>query len=200
MSAGITRTLNNGVKIPAVGFGTFANEGSKGESYKAALHALKTGYRHLDCAWFYQNEDEVGAAVRDFLKENSSVKREDIFVCTKVWNHLHEPEEVKWSFQNSLDNLGLDYIDLFLVHWPIAAEKDDKNMPKLNEKGQYIIKEELTKNPEPTWRAMEEIYASGKAKAIGVSNWTIDGLKQLMTFAKVKPTVNQIEIHPFLPN
>ncbi|THY45239.1 Aldo/keto reductase [Aureobasidium pullulans] len=200
MSSGLTRTLNNGVKIPAVGFGTFANEGSKGESYKAALHALKTGYRHLDCAWFYQNEDEVGAAVRDFLKENSSVKREDIFVCTKVWNHLHEPEEVKWSFQNSLDNLGLDYIDLFLVHWPIAAEKDDKNMPRLNEKGQYVIKEELTKNPEPTWRAMEEIYASGKAKAIGVSNWTVDGLKQLLSFAKVKPTVNQIEIHPFLPN
>ncbi|KAI4753442.1 Aldo/keto reductase [Aureobasidium sp. EXF-3400] len=200
MSAAITRTLNNGVKIPAVGFGTFANEGSKGESYKAALHALNTGYRHLDCAWFYQNEDEVGAAVRDFLKENSSVKREDIFVCTKVWNHLHEPEEVKWSFQSSLDNLGLDYIDLFLVHWPIAAEKDDKNMPKLNEKGQYIIKEELTKNPEPTWRAMEEIYASGKAKAIGVSNWTVDDLKKLLSFAKVKPTVNQIEIHPFLPN
>jgi diketogulonate reductase-like aldo/keto reductase len=164
------------------------------------LHALNTGYRHLDCAWFYQNEDEVGAAVRDFLKDNSSVKREDIFVCTKVWNHLHEPEEVKWSFQSSLDNLGLDYIDLFLVHWPIAAEKDDKHMPKLNEKGQYIIKEDLTKNPEPTWRAMEDIYSSGKAKAIGVSNWTIDGLKQLLTIAKVKPTVNQIEIHPFLPN
>merc|ERR1712115_387617 len=82
---------------------------------------------------FYQNEGEVGEAVRDFLKENPSVKREDIFICTKVWNHLHEPEEVKWSLNNSLENFGLDYIDLFLVHWPIAAEKDDKNMPKLND-------------------------------------------------------------------
>jgi diketogulonate reductase-like aldo/keto reductase len=200
MSAGVTFTLNNGVKIPAVGFGTFANEGSKGESYKAALHALKTGYRHLDCAWFYQNENEVGDAVRDFLKENPSVKRSDIFICTKVWNHLHEPEEVKWSFESSLKNLGMDYVDLYLVHWPIAAEKDDNYMPKLNEKGQYVIKKDLTENHEPTWRAMEEIYNSGKARAIGVSNWTIPQLKKMLQFAKVKPAVNQIEIHPFLPN
>lgn len=161
---------------------------------------MKTGYRHLDCAWFYQNEGEVGEAVRDFLKENTSVKRSDIFICTKVWNHLHEPEEVEWSINSSLEKLQMDYVDLFLVHWPIAAETDDKHMPKLNEKGQYIIKEDLTKNPEPTWRAMEKIYESGKAKAIGVSNWTIEGLKQLDTIAKVKPMLNQIEVHPFLPN
>lgn len=95
MSSGKTFKLNNGTTIPAVGFGTFANEGSKGETYKAVTHALKTGYRHLDCAWFYQNEDEVGDAVRDFLKENPNVKRSGIFICTKVWNHLHEPDEVK---------------------------------------------------------------------------------------------------------
>ncbi|KAF1352237.1 NADP-dependent oxidoreductase domain-containing protein [Delphinella strobiligena] len=200
MSNGLTRTLANGVKIPAVGFGTFANEGAQGETYKAALHALKTGYRHLDCAWFYQNEGEVGEAVRDFLKENTSVKRSDIFICTKVWNHLHEPEEVKWSLQSSLDKLQMDYVDLFLIHWPIAAETDANRMPKLNEKGQYIIKEGLTKDPEPTWRAMEELYESGKAKAIGVSNFTIENLKQIESFAKVQPMLNQIEIHPFLPN
>lgn len=200
MSAGTTFTLNNGVKIPVVGFGTFANEGSQGETYKAVTHALKTGYRHLDCAWFYQNEGEVGDALRDFLKEDTSVKRSDIFICTKVWNHLHEPEEVKWSIQSSLDKLKVDYVDLFLVHWPIAAEKDEKNMPKLNEKGQYVIKKDLTENHEPTWRAMEEVYAAGKAKAIGVSNWTVPHLKNLLSFAEVKPAVNQIEIHPFLPN
>jgi diketogulonate reductase-like aldo/keto reductase len=193
-------TLNNGVKMPGVGFGTFANEGAKGETYKAVIAALKTGYRHLDCAWFYLNEDEVGQAVRDFLAEDNGVKREDLFICTKVWNHLHEPEEVKWSFENSLKNFGLDYIDLFLIHWPIAAEKGDDNKPKIGPDGKYVIKKDLTENPEPTWRAMEEIYASGKARAIGVSNWTIDGLKKLMAFAKVKPAVNQIEIHPFLPN
>ncbi|TKA69656.1 Glycerol 2-dehydrogenase (NADP(+)), partial [Cryomyces minteri] len=159
-----------------------------------------TGYRHLDCAWFYQNEGEVGDAVRDFLKENSHVKRSDIFICTKVWNHLHEPDEVKWSIQNSLENLKVDYVDLFLVHWPIAAEKDDKNMPKLGPDGKYVIKKELTENPEPTWRAMEETYSAGKARAIGVSNWTIPGLEKLLETAQVKPTVNQVEIHPFLPN
>jgi len=200
MMSSKTFKLNNGVTIPAVGFGTFANEGATGETYEAVTCALKTGYRHLDCAWFYQNEEEVGDAVRDFLKGNPSVKREDIFICTKVWNHLHEPEEVKWSLHNSLQKLKLSYVDLFLVHWPIAAEKDENNMPKLNEKGQYVIKQDLTKDPRPTWRAMEEIYNSGKAKAIGVSNWTIKGLSELLAFCEIKPQVNQIEIHPFLPN
>lgn len=195
-----TYTLSNGVKIPAVGFGTFANEGAKGETYAAVTHALKTGYRHLDCAWFYQNEDEVGDAVHDFLAANPSVQRKDLFICTKVWNHLHEPDEVKWSLENSLQRLRLDYIDLFLVHWPIAAESDSSHMPKLGPDGKYIIKKHLTENPEPTWRAMESLYRAGKARAIGVSNWTIPGLKQLLSFAEVKPHVNQIEIHPFLPN
>ncbi|RYP67520.1 hypothetical protein DL770_008609 [Monosporascus sp. CRB-9-2] len=195
-----TFTLNNGVKIPGLGFGTFASEGAKGETYKAVKCALEVGYRHLDCAWFYQNEDEIGEAIRDFLKENPSVKREDLFITTKVWNHLHEPEDVEWSLENSLKHFGLDYVDLFLVHWPIAAEKDDKYMPKIGPDGKYVIKKELTENPEPTWRAMEKLLESGKTRAIGVSNWTIPGLKKLMSFAKVKPQVNQIEIHPFLPN
>ncbi|KAH8682629.1 NADP-dependent oxidoreductase domain-containing protein [Xylariales sp. PMI_506] len=195
-----TYTLSNGVVMPAVGFGTFANEGSKGESYKAVICALEAGYRHLDCAWFYKNEEEVGQGIRDFLKANPSVKREDLFICTKAWNHHHKPEDVKWAFQNSLQNFGLDYIDLYLVHWPIAAEKDENNEPKIGADGKYVINQELTENPEPTWRAMEELVESGKARAIGVSNWTISGLKKLQKFAKIQPAVNQIEIHPFLPN
>lgn len=196
-----TFTLNNGVKMPGLGFGTFASEGAKGESYRAVKKALEVGYRHLDCAAFYQNEDEVGEAIRDFIKENpGKLKREDLFICTKAWNHMHEPEDVKYSLEQSLKALGTDYIDLFLVHWPIAAERTDNYQPKLGADGKYIIKKELTENPEPTWRAMEELNQAGKARAIGVSNWTIDGLKQLFSFAKVKPTVNQIEIHPFLPN
>lgn len=135
MSSGQTFKLNNGVTIPGVGFGTFASEGSKGESYNATLHALRTGYRHLDCAWFYQNEEEIGDAIRDFLKENSSVKRGDIFVCTKVWNHLHRYEDVIWSIENSLKRLQLDYVDLFLVHWPIAAEKETQEQPKIGPDG-----------------------------------------------------------------
>ncbi|KUI74575.1 Glycerol 2-dehydrogenase (NADP(+)) [Cytospora mali] len=195
-----TFTLNNGVKMPGLGFGTFANEGSQGETYRAVKKALEVGYRHLDCAWFYQNEQEVGDAVRDFLKENTSVKRQDLFICTKVWNHMHQPEDVKWSLNDSLRKLGTDYVDLFLVHWPIAAERTEDYQPKIGANGTYIINKELTENPEPTWRAMEELNQEGKARAIGVSNWTIAGLKQLFSFAKVKPAVNQIEIHPFLPN
>ncbi|KAK0641795.1 NADP-dependent oxidoreductase domain-containing protein [Cercophora newfieldiana] len=195
-----TYTLNNGVKIPAVGFGTFANEGATGETYRAVTKALEVGYRHLDCAWFYHNEDEVGSALHDFLTLNPHVKREDIFICTKVWNHLHQPEDVKWSIQNSCSKLRIDYVDLFLIHWPIAAEKNEDRTPKIGSDGKYVINKELTENPAPTWRAMEELVDAGLAKSIGVSNWTIKGLQQLLKFARVKPTVNQIEIHPFLPN
>ncbi|KAI1972542.1 Glycerol 2-dehydrogenase (NADP(+)) [Ophidiomyces ophidiicola] len=200
MSQAITFKLSNGVAIPALGFGTFSNEGVKGETYKAVLHALRAGYRHLDCAWFYMNEEEVGEGIKDFLKEKQSVKRSDLFITTKVWNHLHEFEEVEWSLNDSLKKLQLEYVDLFLVHWPIAAERDDDYMPKIGSDGKYVIKEELTKNPEPTWRGMEAVYNAGKAKAIGLSNFTIPGIKQVLSFAKIPPHANQIEIHPFLPN
>ncbi|KAK0621882.1 NADP-dependent oxidoreductase domain-containing protein [Bombardia bombarda] len=196
-----TYTLNNGVQIPAVGFGTFANEGAKGETYNAVAKALEVGYRHLDCAWFYNNENEVGDALHDFLAKNPSVKRADIFLCTKVWNHLHAPEDVKWSLQDSLAKLRTDYVDLFLVHWPVAVEKDaEDHSPKIGPDGKYVVNKALTENPEPTWRAMEELVDAGLVRSIGVSNWTIPGLKQLLGFARIKPVVNQIEIHPFLPN
>ncbi|CAN8100012.1 unnamed protein product [Discula destructiva] len=196
-----TFTLNNGVKMPGLGFGTFANEGAKGESYQAVMKALEVGYRHLDCAAFYLNEGEVGDAIRDFMKQNpGKLKREDLFICTKFWNHMHKPEDVKYSLNESLSKLGMDYIDLYLVHWPIASERTEDYQVKLGADGKHIINKELTENPEPTWRAMEEIYESKKVRAIGVSNWTVAGLKKLLSFAKVKPAVNQIEIHPFLPN
>lgn len=196
-----TFTLNNGVKMPGLGFGTFASEGAKGESYQAVMKALEVGYRHLDCAAFYMNEEEVGDAIRDFIKQNpDKLKREDLFICTKFWNHMHKPEDVKYSFEQSLKKLGLDYIDLFLVHWPIASERTEDYQVKLGADGKHITDKELTENPEPTWRALEALYESKKVRAIGVSNWTIPGLKKLLAFAKVKPTVNQIEIHPFLPN
>ncbi|KAI5779399.1 aldo/keto reductase family protein [Geopyxis carbonaria] len=200
MSLGRTFTLANGVKIPAVGFGTFASEGADGESYTATMAALEAGYRHLDCAWFYQNEHEIGDAIRDFLAKRPDVKREDLFVCTKVWNHLHEPDEVEWSINSSLKKLGLDYVDLFLIHWPIAAERDESYMPRLNAAGQYTIKHELTADPTPTWRALEALYDAGKARAIGVSNFPIPTLEKLFATARIPPMVNQVEMHPFLPN
>ncbi|KAL2798454.1 NADP-dependent oxidoreductase domain-containing protein [Aspergillus keveii] len=200
MSSGKSFKLSNGVTIPGVGFGTFANEGAKGETYKAVVKALEVGYRHLDCAWYYLNEGEVGDGVADFLKANPSVKREDIFITTKVWNHLHRYEDVLWSIEDSLKKLKLDYVDLYLVHWPIAAEKDGQEKPKIGPDGKYVILKDLTEDPEPTWQAMEKIYADKKARAIGVSNWTIEGLDKLLKHAKVAPHINQIEIHPFLPN
>jgi hypothetical protein len=127
--------LNNGVEMPALGFGTFANEGSKGETHKAVVHALNAGYRHLDCAWFYQNEEEVGSGIRDFLSQNPVVKRADIFITTKVWNHLHEPVDVEWSLKDSLKKLQTPYVDAFLIHWPIASEKNADRTVKIGSDG-----------------------------------------------------------------
>ena len=136
MSNGKSYTLSNGVTIPAVGFGTFGGDDvPKGDTYNAVTVALETGYRHLDCAWYYLNEDEVGDALRDFLAKNPSVKRSDIFITTKVWNHLHRRDDVLWSVNDSLQRLKLDYIDLYLVHWPIAAEKDGQEKPKIGADG-----------------------------------------------------------------
>jgi len=198
--AGISFQLSNGITIPGLGFGTYAKEGVKDEMYNAVLHALRVGYRHLDCAWMYQNEDEIGRAIKDFLKENPAVSRNDIFITTKVWPHLMAYDDVLWSLNNSLGNLQLDYVDLFLVHWPFAAERETDYQPKIGPNGKYVIIKELTENPEPTWRAMEKLYNEGKARSIGVSNFRIADLERLLQFATVKPHVNQIEIHPFLPN
>jgi diketogulonate reductase-like aldo/keto reductase len=132
--------LNNGVLMPALGFGTFANEGSKGETHKAVVAALNAGYRHLDCAWFYQNEEEVGTGMKEFLAANPSVSRKDIFITTKVWNHLHEPEDVEWSIKDSIKKLQTPYVDAFLIHWPIAAEKNADRTVKIGPDGKVRIR------------------------------------------------------------
>ncbi|CZT04114.1 probable alcohol dehydrogenase [Rhynchosporium agropyri] len=195
-----TLKLNNGVEMPALGFGTYAKEEISGETHAAVLAALNAGYRHLDCAWYYLNEDEVGTALREWLGQNPEFQRQDIFITTKVWPHLVEPEDVEWSLNNSLTMLGTDYVDAFLIHWPFAAEKTEDRKVKLGADGKYILKRELTENPKPIWRAMEKAYKAGKARAIGVSNWKISGLEELLSYAEIKPTINQVEIHPFLPN
>jgi hypothetical protein len=127
--------LNTGAKMPMLGFGTFAKEGIEGLTHKAVIAALDAGYRHLDCAWYYLNEDEVGTSLREWLSANPSVKRSDIFITTKVWPHMMEPEDVEWTLNNSLEKLGLDYVDAYLIHWPFAAEKTENNKPKLGTDG-----------------------------------------------------------------
>ncbi len=161
-----TIKLNNGIEIPQLGFGTWKNKGE--DCYKSVAEALRIGYRHIDTAWVYGNEKEVGQAIKD-----SGIKREDLFITTKRWNDFRGYEETKKNFYESLKNLQLDYVDLYLLHWP--KEKDAES-----------------------WKAFEELYEEGKIMAIGVSNYQIHHLEELMKTAKIKPMVNQIEFTPRL--
>ncbi len=162
--------LNNGVEIPIIGLGTFRSKDE--EAYNAVLHALKVGYRHIDTAAIYQNEEEVGRAIKD-----SGVPREEIFVTTKIWNDQQGYMKTKRAFQKSLQRLGLDYVDLCLIHWPKSYEKTAE-----------------------TWRALEDLYYDGFTRAIGVSNFTFHHLEHLFETAEVIPQVNQVETHVRLQN
>lgn len=162
-------TLNNAVQIPQLGFGTFQIEPE--ETRETTLAALEAGYRHIDTAEMYGNEKEVGQAVRD-----SGIDRADIFVTSKLNNGAHAHDDALKAFDRTMDDLGLDYLDLFLIHWPLPG------------KGDFV----------ETWKALEEIYRSGRSKAIGVSNFQPHHLRRLMQGSDVVPAVNQIEVHPYL--
>ena len=164
-----TITLNNGVTIPQLGFGVF--QIAPEDTRQASLDALDVGYRHLDTAQMYGNEKEVGEAVRD-----SGLDRGDIFVTSKLNNGFHDPAAALTAFDGTLEALGFDYLDLFLIHWPLPAV------------GDYL----------ETWGALEKIYNSGRVKAIGVSNFQQSHLQRLIDKAEIVPAVNQIEVHPYL--
>lgn len=159
-------SLNNGVSMPWVGLGVYKAE-SGAPTKNAVLQALKDGYRSIDTASFYGNEKSVGEAIQE-----SGVPREDIFLTTKVWNDEQGFEQTMEAFERSRQNLGVDVIDLYLIHWPVP--------------GKY----------KETWGAMEKLYEEGKVKAIGVSNFTEEHLENLMKEAKITPAVNQVEYHP----
>ncbi|MDP9862802.1 MULTISPECIES: aldo/keto reductase [Streptosporangium] len=161
--------LDNGVEIPQLGFGTYQIEPDKTE--EAVRTALDVGYRHIDTAEMYGNEKQVGAAVRA-----SGLDRGDVFVTSKLGNGFHAYDDVLKAFNRSLEDLGSDYLDLFLIHWPLP------------EIGDYV----------ETWRAMEEIHRSGRAKAVGVSNFQPHHLRRLLEETGTVPAVNQIEAHPYL--
>src|SRR4051794_21437706 len=165
-----TLRLNNGVEIPQVGFGVFLIPET--ETKTAVATALRAGYRHIDTAKLYQNEAEVGEAVAE-----SGIAREEIFLTTKVWNSEQGYEPAIESFEASMDRLGLDVLDLLLIHWPV---------PELD---RYV----------ETWRAFEKLYADGRVRAIGGSNFHIPHLQRLLDEGSVVPAVNQIELHPQLP-
>lgn len=170
-------TLTNGTKMPAVGFGTWQTPAGD-VAYNSVLAALKAGYRHIDTAAYYGNEESVGQAIKD-----SGIPREDIFVTTKLWNDAHGYEQTKMAFGESLERLGLSYVDLYLIHWP---------NPKQN-------RNDWQKANAGSWKAMEEFYEEGSIKAIGVSNFQAKHIDALLETAKIAPMVNQIFVNPSDP-
>lgn len=166
--------ISNGIDIPAIGFGTWLLEGEKvTEPLKTAL---EKGYTHIDTAAIYKNEKEIGVVL-----QSQNIDRKELFITSKCWNTERGYEKALAAFEQTLTDLQTDYLDLYLIHWPANETQFPDNWAALNAS---------------TWRAFEEIYTSGKAKAIGVSNFNINHLEALFETAKIKPMVNQIEIHP----
>ena len=167
-------TLSNDIKIPSIGFGTWLIE--NGESaVKVVSEALRCGYRHIDTAAAYGNEESVGKAVRE-----SGIERSEIFVTSKVWNTERGYDKALAAFDKTMEKLGLDYLDLYLVHWPCNVGS----------------REEWSKVNSETWRALEKLYEEKRVKAIGVSNFKVHHLAELLKSCKIAPMINQIEFHP----
>jgi 2,5-diketo-D-gluconate reductase A len=165
--------LNDGHSIPQLGFGVFQVEPA--DTARAVGHALETGYRHIDTAQMYGNEKGVGQAVRD-----SGLDRADVFITSKLSNAFHRPDDARRAFDRTLSELGVDYVDLFLIHWPLPTLYD----------GDFVS----------TWKTLEEFRQDGRARSIGVSNFQVAHLERLAAASDVVPVVNQIELHPYFLN
>jgi 2,5-diketo-D-gluconate reductase A len=163
--------LNNGKTIPQFGFGVFQIKPE--DTAEFTLEALQAGYRHIDTAQMYGNEKEVGEAVA-----KSGIDRSEVFVTSKLNNGFHLPDDARIAFDMTLDSLGFDYVDLFLIHWPLPTKYD----------GDFV----------QTWHTLEEFYRDGRARSIGVSNFTAHHLRRLHAESTITPAVNQIEVHPYL--
>ena len=168
MNLSSTVKLNNGVEIPVLGLGTYQLE-EGGQAYNAVKFAIETGYKHIDTAAAYHNERSIGKAIKD-----SGIKREDIFITTKLWNEEQRRDNQYQAFGESLERLGVDYVDLYLIHWPVREK--------------YV----------ESWRILEKIYKEGRARAVGVSNFNIRHLEDIFAASDLIPAVNQVECHPWL--
>lgn len=179
--------------IPAVGFGTLIPDPLA--TRQATETALQVGFRHFDCAERYRNEGAVGDALQSAFKAGT-VRREDVFVTTKLWNTNHRPERVRPAFEASLRRLQVDYIDCYLIHTPFAFLPGEEQDPR-DEHGQVIYDPEVTLIE--TWRALEGLVDEGRCKSIGLSDVTLEKLKGIVEAARIKPAVVQVESHPYLP-
>ena len=186
--------LNNGSgEIPALGFGTSLSDNKKTEA--AVKTAVEVGFRHLDAAERYRNEAQVGAALKELFADGT-VRREDLFVTTKLWNNNHRPERVRPALQASLDRLGLDAVDLYLVHTPFAFQPGDDQDPR-DPHGAVVYDDGVTL--EETWAAMEALVDEGLSRAIGLSDIDAEGTRKIVDTARIKPAVVEVESHPYHP-
>jgi diketogulonate reductase-like aldo/keto reductase len=189
-----TIPLNNGSdEIPALGFGTLIPDPNA--TKEAVRIALGVGFRQFDCAERYRNEQQVGEAMQAVFKEGK-VKRQDVFVGTKLWNTNHRPERVRPAFEASLRRLQLDYVDLYCIHTPFAFKPGDEQDPR-DENGNVIYDDATTLMD--TWKALESLVDERRCKVIGLSNVSLGQLKEVVESARVKPAVLQVESHPYLP-
>lgn len=184
-------SFKNGDKLPIIGLGTWKSK--PGEVSQAVYLAIEAGYRHIDCAAVYQNENEVGEGIAKAISEGL-VKREELFVTSKLWNNSHKKDQVLPALEKSLSDLKLDYVDLYLIHWPISF-KAGVGFPKDREDF-YTYEEVPTAE---TWKAMQELKEKGIAKHIGVSNFNQNKLKEILDVGGQSPEMNQVEMQPYLP-
>lgn len=186
-----TLQFRNGDQMPAIGLGTWKS--APGEVYDAIRKALKHGYRHFDCAAIYQNEAEIGQAFKDAF-EAGEVERADLWITSKLWNNAHLTGDVIPALQKTLSDLQLEYLDLYLIHWPVAHQP---NVMLPRERNGFLTLEEAP--IADTWTQMEQAVDQGLTRHIGMSNFNISSLQDILNIARIKPEMNQVEMHPFLP-
>ena len=183
-------TFSNGNKWDQLGLGTWKSK--RGDAGKAVESAIEMGYRHIDCAAIYLNEAEIGEAIQNCIKKGI-VKREDLWITSKLWNNSHRKNEVIPALKNTLADLRLDYLDLYLIHWPVAIKNTVLNATSPDD---YVPLSEIP--VAETWQGMEEVQKTGLTRHIGVSNFSQKKLADLLKNCIQKPEVNQVELHPYL--